>query len=233
MRKQLRSLVSAALMFGFAAAAPTAQQLPRAARPAVALLDFDFGAIQPWWTGNNDLGKQVADMLVDALVNDGTFRVIERKRLEAVLNEQNFAHSERADPSARLVAGIGRAFGVQYLIVGSVTRFGLEQRTTSIGASLGIKLPVGTLGRNEGKGTVAITARIIDTSTGEILASAKGEGTSTRHGLQVDAHDATGGHGATLNLGASDYQVTVMSEAAEIAIKDAAAKLGAARARLN
>lgn len=231
MRNRLMSVVFVALtMAGVATGA--AAQPARQARPSVALLDFDFGAIQPWWTGNNDLGKQVADLLVDELVNDGTFRVIERKRLEAILSEQNFANSDRTDPSARLMARIGKALGVQYLIVGSVTQFSLEQSTKSVSGAFGIKLPVGNLGRNEGKGSVSITARIIDTSTGEILASAKGAGVAKRRSVQVDAHGATG-VGTTLNLGASDYQVAVMSEATEAAIKDAAVKLVAARARLN
>src|SRR5262249_3557636 len=194
----------------------------------------DFGAIQPWWTGNNDLGKQISDMLVDELVNDGTFRVIERKRIEALLNEQNFSNSDRTDPDARLMVRIGKALGVQYLIVGSVTRFGIENSTKAIGGGFGgVVAKVANVNRTEGKGTVAITARIIDTSTGEILASAKGEGMSKRKGLAIDAHNPVTGQGTTLNLASSDFQVTVMGEATDAAIKDAAAKLIAARTRLN
>ena len=40
-------------------------------------------------------------MIVDELVNDGGFRVIERKRLDAILAEQNFSNSDRADPTPR------------------------------------------------------------------------------------------------------------------------------------
>jgi hypothetical protein len=35
----------------------------------------------------------------------------------------------------------------------------------------------------QGRPTVALTARIIDTATGEIMVSAKGDGTSKRSGL--------------------------------------------------
>lgn len=56
----------------------------------VAILDFDFGTVQRWWSGNWDIGKGIADLLVTELVTDGTFRVIERKALDAVLAEQNF-----------------------------------------------------------------------------------------------------------------------------------------------
>jgi len=203
-------------------------------RPTIAILNFDYGTIQHWWPGNEDIGAGVSDLLVDELVNDGSFRVIERKRLDAIMAEQNLAQSDRTDPSAKTVAQIGKLLGARYIVTGSITKFGTENSNKSVGAGgWGSKYGVGNVGTSKGKANVAIATRIIDTTTGEILASAKGEGTSKRHGLQVDAHDAAGGHGATLNLGASDYQVTVMSEAAEIAIKDAASKLVAARARLN
>ncbi|HEX9365416.1 MAG TPA: CsgG/HfaB family protein [Vicinamibacterales bacterium] len=215
-------------------AAPAAHaQTASARRPSVALLDFDFGAIQPWWSGNTDLGKQVADLLVDELVNDGTFRVIERKRLDVLMNEQNFSNSERADPSAKSLSRIGKALGVKYLIVGSVTRFGLENSSKSIGGAFGINLRIGNVNRTEGKGTVAITARVIDVTSGEILVSAKGEGISKRKGLQLEARNGAAGPATTLNLASSDFQVTVMGEATEAAIKATAAKLIAARARLD
>src|ERR1051325_7177949 len=98
-------------------------------RPTIALLDFDFGTVQKWWSGNDDIGKGIADMIVDELVNDGSFRVIERKRLNALLAEQNFANSERADPAAKTVASIGKVLGVKYLVVGSVTKFGTENNS--------------------------------------------------------------------------------------------------------
>src|SRR5262245_13110231 len=89
-----------------------------AARPTVALLDFDYGSINHWWSGNEDIGKGIADLIVDGLVEDGSFRVIERKRIDAILKEQNFNDSDRVDPSAK-AAKIGKALGVKYLIVGS------------------------------------------------------------------------------------------------------------------
>lgn len=51
-----------------------------ATRPTVALLDFDFGSVQQRWSGNQDIGKGISDLIVDEVVNDGSFRVIERKR---------------------------------------------------------------------------------------------------------------------------------------------------------
>jgi len=49
--------------------------------------------------GNWDIGKGIADLIVDELVNDGSFRVIERKRLDAILAEQNFSTATAPIPT--------------------------------------------------------------------------------------------------------------------------------------
>ena len=92
----------------------------QSSRPSVALLDFDFSSVEHWWSGNQDIGKGIADLIVDELVDDGSFRVFERKKLDAILGEQNFNASDRVDPSAK-AAKIGKAVGVKYLIAGSIT----------------------------------------------------------------------------------------------------------------
>jgi curli biogenesis system outer membrane secretion channel CsgG len=111
-------------------AAPAAAQ---SKRPTVALIDFDYGTIDRWW-GNEDIGKGIADLIVDGLVEDGSYRVIERKRLDVILAEQNFSNSDRAEPAAAQVAKIGKALGVKYMILGSITKFGIEDKGMKIGA---------------------------------------------------------------------------------------------------
>jgi curli biogenesis system outer membrane secretion channel CsgG len=208
----------------------------QATRPTVALLDFDFGTVQQWWSGNWDIGKGIADLIVDELVNDGSYRVIERKRLDAILAEQNFSNSDRADPSAASVAKIGKALGVKYLIVGSITKFGTENKDTRVGGGGfgGGRFGLGSVGTSKGKATVAITARLIDTSTGEIMASARAEGTSKRSGLMLGGGGG-GGAGAIggISIGSSDFRETVIGEATELAVKDLSTKLVAAKGRLG
>jgi len=210
-------------------AAPAAAQ---GSRPAVALLDFDYASLNSWW-GNQDIGKGIADLVVDGLVEDGSYRVIERKRLDAILAEQNFSNSDRADPGAAKTAQIGKALGVRYLIVGSITKFGMEQKNTSIsGGGWGYGgFGVGDVGTKKGKATVAVTARMIDTTTGEIMASAKGEGTSSRSGLLLGG--AVPHAGGSIAFGSSEYRETVLGEATELAVKQVISKLIAAKTRLQ
>jgi curli biogenesis system outer membrane secretion channel CsgG len=90
------------------------------------------------------------------------------------------------------------------------------------------------VGTAKGKASVAIATRIIDTTTGEIMATAKGEGTSKRSGLLL----AGGGGGAVggmghIEFGSSEFRDTILGEATEAAVKGTAAKLIAAKSRLQ
>ena len=76
-------------------------------------MDFEFSSIGtneqwlPWLTTNV---KAVTDLLVDKLVDGGNFSVIERTRIDRVLQEQNFGQTGRVD--ANSAAKLGRILGV-------------------------------------------------------------------------------------------------------------------------
>jgi curli biogenesis system outer membrane secretion channel CsgG len=220
-------MIAALVVLTFAAPAAAQSQ-----RPTVALLDFDYGTLNAWW-GTQDIGKGIADLIVDGLVEDGSYRIIERKRLDAILAEQNFSNSDRADPAAAKVAKIGKALGVKYLIVGSITKFGMEDKGMKIGGGGwgGGRFGLGEVGTKKGKATVAVTAHMVDTSTGEIMASAKGEGTSSRSGLLLGG--AANHVGGNIEFGASNFRDTVLGEATDAAVKLVVAKLIAAKTRLE
>src|SRR5689334_21181152 len=103
----------------------------------VAIMNFDFTAVQndilTIFGGRQDVGKGVADLLVDRLVTDGRYSVIERKALDKVIAEQNFSNSDRADPSS--AAKLGKLLGVDAIIIGSITQFGRDDKNTSVSAS--------------------------------------------------------------------------------------------------
>lgn len=226
----IAAMTMAATLVGFPATANA-----QSSRPTVAVLDFDFGTVERWWSGTWDIGKGISDLLVDELVNDGSFRVIERKRLDAILAEQNFSNSDRADPSQASVAKIGKALGVKYMIVGSITKFGTENKRVGVGGGGfgGGRFGLGKVGTSQGKATVAVTARIIDTTTGEILVSKKGEGTSKRSGLLLGgAGGGGGGAMGGIEMGSSDFRETVLGEATEAAVKALGTNLTEAKARL-
>src|SRR5688572_4449826 len=199
-------------------------------RPSVAVMDFDFGTVHEHWWGNYDIGKGMADQVVDALVNDGSFRVIERKKLDTVLAEQDFARSDRADPSAAKLAKVGKVLGVKYIIAGSITKFGGEEKNYGGGGL--VKGKLGGLGLKKAKTEVSLTARMIDATTGEILMSSKGEGVSNKGGgLKVGA--LGGGGGAGFSMSSSDYKASAIGEAQELATQALVAAIVAKKDRLE
>jgi curli biogenesis system outer membrane secretion channel CsgG len=205
-------------------------QTEKSKRPAVAVMDFDYGTVNYHWWGEYNIGKGMADQVVDALLEDGTFRVIERKKLDTILAEQDFSASDRADPSAAKVSKLGKVLGVRYIIAGSITKFGGEEK--SYGGGGLIKGKLGGLGLKKAKTEVTLTARMIDTTTGEILLSAKGEGLSTKGGgIKLGA--LGGGGGAGFSMSSSDYKASAIGEAQEAATKDLIVKIIAKKDRLE
>jgi len=199
-------------------------------RPSVAVMDFDFGTVHEHWWGNYDIGKGMADQVVDALVNEGSFRVIERKKLDTILAEQDFARSDRADPSAAKLAKVGKVLGVKYIITGSITKFGGEEK--SYGGGGFAKGKLGGLGLKKAKTEVALTARMVDATTGEILVSVKGEGLSKKGGgLKVGA--GSWGGGAGFSMSSSDYKASAIGEAQEAATQAVVAAIVAKKDRLE
>lgn len=201
------------------AAAPALAQGSK--RIQVAVMDFEYGTVDNWW-GQYDIGKGMADQVVDALVNDGSFRVIERKKLDAVLAEQDFAQSDRADPSAAKMAKVGKVLGIRYIIAGSITKFSTEQK------SGGVRVKGIGLGGGKAKTEVALTARLIDTTTGEILISSKALGTSKKGG---GFDFSKGGFG--VGGGSTEFRNSAIGEAQEMACNELVKQLVAKKDRIE
>ena len=202
---------------------PAAQGAP-ARRPRIAVLDFDYGTVQTasaaLFGTNVDVGKGIVDLLVTDLVKDGTYSVIERKALDKILAEQNFSNSDRADPSS--AAKIGKLLGVDAIVEGSITEFGNETKNTGLGGAGGGfgGFGLGGFHHSNSKANVAITARIINIDTGEIMAAADGQGQSARSSTSLLGGGGNwhgfGAGGA--NFGSSDFQQTIIGEATKAAV---------------
>ena len=202
-------------------------------RKRVAVLDFDYATVRTGVAAifgtDQDVGKGIADLLVDKLVKDGAYSVIERKALDKVLAEQNFSNSDRADPSS--AAKIGRILGVDAIIVGSVTQFGRDDQATTVGgAALGGltgRFGIGGVQRRKAKAVVGISARMVDTSTAEILGVADGKGESKRSGASlVGAGGGGGGAGSgAYDMSSSNFGQTILGEAVHEAVDSVAVQL--------
>ncbi len=216
-------------------AAPGASQ---ARRVRIAILDFDYATVHSGisaiFGSNVDVGRGVTDLLVSYLVKDGSYSVIERRALDAIMAEQNFSNSDRADASS--AARIGKLLGVDAIIVGSVTQFGNDTRNTGVGgvgAGLG-RLGIGGFNQKRSKAVVGLTARLVSVDTAEILASAEGMGESKRTSTSVAAGAGGWGGfgGGAVNFGSSDFQNTIIGEAVKAAVEKMSGAVIAERSRV-
>jgi curli biogenesis system outer membrane secretion channel CsgG len=150
------------------------------------------------------------------------------------LAEQNFSNSDRANPAT--AAKIGQILGVDAIIMGSITKFGRDDKSKSYGG-LGVgprAFGIGGIKKNEAKAVCAISARLVDTSTGEILAAVTGEGESKRSGTSLIGG---GGGGGGAGIGgfdthASNFGQTLLGEAVTQAVTDVGSQLGTSAANV-
>lgn len=210
-----------------------------ARKKRVAVFDFEYGTVHSGVAAifgqDVDVGRGVSDLLVTSLVKDGTYSVIERHALSKILAEQNFSNSDRANPAS--AARIGKLLGVDAIIVGSITQFGGETKNTNIGGSGGGwgGFGIGGFGHKKTKATVALTARMVDVDTGEIMAVAEGRGQSKRESTSLLGggggwHGFGGGH---VDFGSSDFQSTIIGEAVKVAVDQLGLEVAARSGQLQ
>jgi len=207
-------------------------------RKRVAVLDFEYGTVRSYvaeiWGSDQDVGKGISDLLVQKLVQDGKYSVIERKALDKILAEQNFSNSDRADPTS--AAKIGKMLGVDAIIIGSITKFGRDDKSKTIGGLGAVtgRFGVGGVQKREAKAVCGISARMVDTTTGEILAAVTGNGESKRSGTSL-AGAGGGPHGigaGGFDTSAKNFGSTLIGEAVMEAVGNVGNQLDTSSANL-
>ncbi len=201
-------------------------------------MDFDYATVHSGIAAlfgqDVDVGKGISDLLVTYLVKDGSYSVIERKALDKIMAEQNFSNSDRANPTS--AAKIGKLLGVDAIVVGSITQFGNETKNTNLGGAGGglIGYGLGGFGHKKSKAIVALTARIVDIDTGEILAVAEGKGESQRESTSLLGGGGSwhGFGGGNADFGSSDFQQTIIGEAVKAAVEQTSTQVIAGKEKL-
>lgn len=183
------------------------------AKRRIAVMPFEYGSVSSV-VGSYDVGKGVTELMINKLVSDGTYRVVDRQMLDQILKEQNLSVSDRADPNTAIK--IGKILACDAMVVGTITHFGFETKSMNVGAVPSIAsgyIPyVGGLGALSGLGSkkskvkVSVSARIIDTATGEILGVAEGQGMSSRGGASLGVIDVDSSDFASSIAGEATYQ---------------------------
>ncbi len=232
MRRFLIAVLAGAVLMPAASAQPSKKR-------RVAVLNFEYSTVrdvvQSIFGTDQDVGRGIADLIVEKLVQDGTYSVIERKAIDKILAEQNFSNSDRAD--ANTAAKIGRILGVDAMIMGSITQFGRDDKSTGVGGGalsrVSGRFGVGGVKRTESKAVVGISARMVNTDTGEILLTAKGLGESLRKGTSLLG--AGGGNvvgGGAVDMRSKNFAATILGEAVDASVTQLCSQLDQGAGRL-
>ena len=176
----------------------------------IAVLPFDDGSIQKRWWGDYELGKGVSNELVTALLETKKFRLVEREQVDKILGEQKFSNIAGDQKTA---AAVGKILGVKYLVVGRVTEFTVNSQ------SQGFLLPKLGLAIKSTVARVAIDARMVDTTTAEIIASATGA--DEKSNSSVGIATTKGG----MVFGSKNFDNTDLGQALRGAVNQVAEKL--------
>ncbi|MDT8384493.1 MAG: CsgG/HfaB family protein [Gammaproteobacteria bacterium] len=127
---------------------------------------------------NNDkIGKQAMDILSARLTQTGKFLMFERADLGKIKTEQNIAKVN------------AEVIGADYLIIGSVSEFG--RKATS---------EVGVFSRNlKQEANATVNVRLVDVTTGQIVFSQEGSGSSMSEANRVFGVGERAGYDASID----------------------------------
>ncbi len=159
-----------------------------AERPAIGVAEFKNESGAGWWRGG--VGWELAGMLSNELSSSGDFRVVERSKLEKVLEEQNLAASGRVRSGSG--AKMGQVTGADFLVFGTVTAY--EENTASTGGGLSFRGI--SLGGKKSEAYIRVDVRVVNATTGEVDYSRAIEGRSSGGGVSVGLY--RGGFGGNL-----------------------------------
>lgn len=158
-------------------------------RPAVAVAEFRNDTSAGWWGGG--VGRELSNMLTNEMAATGAFRMVDRRKLGRVLQEQDLAASGRVRKGSG--PKTGNLTGAQYLVQGTVTAYNEHTSSTGGGFSFkGIRL-----GGKHKEAYIAVDLQVVDTETGEVAYTRTVEGRSSGGGVNVGVY--RGGFGGSLS----------------------------------
>ncbi|WP_395683130.1 CsgG/HfaB family protein [Dokdonella sp.] len=174
-----------ALVASFAPARIVHAQESHPAKPVLAVLKFqDETGAMPFQGG---IGRVVTNILASELAARDVFTVVERRKLNAILEEQNLAASGRLAPGEG--AKIGQLTGAQYLVMGTITAFEPDTETRVSGGLFRRT----RIEQTDHGAYLALDLRVVDTSSGEVAYARTIEGHTGDRAVTIDLAQADAG----------------------------------------
>lgn len=151
-------------------------------RRKVAVIDF----IDKTKYGQARLGTAASDILITELGKADRFILVEREKLDKILEEQELKHSGHIDPAQ--VAKAGKLLGINAIVTGSISAFGVHTEGSNC-LLYGYKKQVAE---------ATIDVRVVDVETGEIIHAETGSGAAATKYTTILGIGTSGGYDETL-----------------------------------
>jgi curli biogenesis system outer membrane secretion channel CsgG len=175
---------------------------------------------QAGWYGHFDIGDAWGTVLTDMLNQSGKFIVLgESDMRAAALDEQDFAASGRT-AGGKKAPVTGQMTPAQLLVKGAITHV---QDDVKKGGG-GIRIKGFNVGGKGGKGEVNATIYIVDSTTGQVVASKSVVGVAKKKGLSLGYN--TGGWGAAFGGESNDNVGLAIQAACDEAVQFLISQLG-------
>ena len=117
---------------------------------------------------NADLSEGFRIMLETSIIKTGKMDVMERSQVDKVLTEQGLGEMGLTDSGGTM----GGLKGIDYMVYGTITRFGSQEKNISISTSQGIGRALGSrsggLSSSKRSISMGIDLKLTDVSTGQI-----------------------------------------------------------------
>ena len=188
-----RKLIAAVMFVAALPAFALAQDVQP--RPIVTIAQFDTG--RTGWVPPAGFGETMAELLGQRLVTSGQYRVLDAE----FLGRDIAPPPHQRLPLEALRERAERA-GVRYLILGSLTEYSREQKQRTAGGAALIGLLIGArfhapvaplaggFRRTSFESVLALSIRMIDVQTGEVVTTAIGQGAAARTNRSATAFGA-------------------------------------------
>jgi len=173
-----KGLVTFILLSLVAAAVPSIAGEAGGLRYSIAVSKFENRA---GWYGQWDIGDAWGAVLTDMLNQTGKFIVLGEKDMRSeALNEQDFVASGRTAQGKKAPV-TGQMTPAQLLVKGAITHVQGDTK----GGGGGIRIKGFRIGGKGGQGEVNATIYVVDSTTGQVLASKSVVGKAKRKGLHL------------------------------------------------
>ncbi|MBI4056690.1 MAG: hypothetical protein HY399_03985 [Elusimicrobia bacterium] len=136
--------------------------------------------------GQSRLGEAASDILITELAKSGKFIVIERSKMNQLMEEQKLGATGAID--AQTAARVGKILGLNAVVTGAVSQFGVKTE--------GSDYLISQSKRQIAEVTVDI--RVVDVETGQVLLGDSGKGVSKKGWGSFLGMGTKGGYDETL-----------------------------------